>query len=265
MVALIFDCDGVLADTERDGHLPAFNEAFAEFGLPIHWSVEEYGEKLRIGGGKERMASVITPEFAAAHGFEGEAARDDLIRRLHVRKSALFQQRAHDGQLPARPGIRRIITGALADGWTVAIASTSAEDSVRAVLLNAVGAEAAAKCHVFAGDIVPHKKPAPDIYLKVLADLHLDPSECLVVEDSGIGCRAAVAAGLTTLVTISSYTADEDFTGAVLVLPHLGDPSEPIPTGEYRGRHIELGDLCRLIDTNAIDTNAIDTNAEEQG
>lgn len=257
MTALIFDCDGVLADTELDGHLPAFNETFAEFGLPIHWSPEEYGLKLQIGGGKERMGSVLTPELAAEHGFVGSDARDDLIQRLHKRKSELFQQRAHRGELPARPGIKRIITGALENCWTVAIASTSAEDSVRAVLLNAVGADAAASCHVFAGDIVEHKKPAPDIYQLVLADLGLDGADCLVFEDSGIGCRSAVAAGLGTLVTTSTYTGGEDFTGAVLVLPHLGDPDHPIPetvgANEFAGRYIELGDISRLIDQTRLE------------
>lgn len=254
MTALIFDCDGVLADTERDGHLPAFNQTFQEFGLPISWSQERYGELLEIGGGKERMASVITPDFAAAHGHAGEEARGELIGQLHKRKSALFQEMARAGELPARPGIHRIITDALAEGWTVAIASTSAEPSVRAVLEHAVGAEAAARCHVFAGDIVEHKKPAPDIYLKVLDDLGLDPSDCLVFEDSGIGCASAVAAGLTTLVTVSTYTAADDFTGAIRVVEHLGEPGNPVPAtasaGDLGGRVIELADLARLIPAN---------------
>ncbi|MCC2593966.1 HAD-IA family hydrolase [Tessaracoccus sp. OS52] len=252
MVALIFDCDGVLADTELDGHLPAFNQAFAEFELPIRWSKEEYGRRLQIGGGKERMASVLTPEFCAEHGHEGEQARAELIAALHKRKSALFQERARAGELPARPGIHRIITEALDAGWTVAVASTSAEASVRAVLENAVGTEGAARCHVFAGDIVEKKKPAPDIYLKVLDDLGLDPADCLVVEDSDIGCRAALAAGLTTLVTTSTYTVDEEFPGAARVLPHLGDPDNPVPStpeaAEFGGRMVELADLRRLID-----------------
>jgi len=71
--ALIFDCDGVLADTERDGHRPAFNETFAEAGLPVRWSEEEYGVKLRIGGGKERMASLLTDDFVRANGLPADA------------------------------------------------------------------------------------------------------------------------------------------------------------------------------------------------
>ena len=218
MPALILDCDGVLAETEADGHLPAFNDAFAEFGLPIRWDVASYAEKVRIGGGKERIASDLA---------DAEAARD-LIKGVHARKTALFLQRVHEGALPARPGIRRVIAAVLDLGWTIAVASTSAEPSVRGVLEHCVGNTLAGRCHVFAGDIVARKKPAPDIYLKVLDDLRFDPAECLVVEDSGIGVRAALGAGLTTIVTVSTFTAADDFTGASLVVDHLGDPGHPL-------------------------------------
>jgi len=218
MPALIFDCDGVLADTERDGHLPAFNAAFAEFGLPIQWDADTYHRKLQIGGGKERIASE----------FNDASLQSELIKQLHARKTQLFTDRVDAGLLPGRPGIARLIGEVRGLGWTVAVASTSAEASVRAVLAHVVGAELAAGCHVFAGDIVAHKKPAPDIYLKVIDDLGLTKSGCLVVEDSGIGTTAATTAGLTTIVTVSSFTADEDFTGAALVLDHLGDPDLPL-------------------------------------
>lgn len=241
MPALILDCDGVLAETERDGHLPAFNQTFREFGLPLEWSEDEYGEKLKIGGGKERMASSLTPEILVQQGAGDDAGRTDLLRRLHARKTELFQERVKAGLLPTRPGIRRTIMAALERGWTVAVASTSAEPSVRAVLEHAVGTEAAGRCHVFAGDIVDRKKPAPDIYLKVLRDLELEPEHCIVIEDSGIGCRAAVEAGLTTVVTTSHYTHDDDFSGAARVLDDLGDD-----TGD--GRQVLLADLETLLD-----------------
>ena len=218
MPALIFDCDGVLADTERDGHLPAFNAAFAEFDLPIQWDDATYHQKLQIGGGKERIASE----------FNDGSEQSELIKELHARKTQLFTDRVDAGLLPGRPGIARLIDAVRSLGWTVAVASTSAEASVRAVLTHVVGEELAKGCHVFAGDIVAKKKPAPDIYLKVLDDLGLNPSDCLVVEDSGIGVAAATAAGLTTIVTVSSFTADEDFSGAALVLDHLGDPAVPL-------------------------------------
>ena len=245
MPALIFDCDGVLADTERDGHLPAFNAAFAEFGLPIHWDEATYAEKVKIGGGKERIASELPDADGSA----------ELIRQLHARKTQYFTQRVGDGLLPGRPGIHRLISDVLGSGWTVAVASTSAEPSVKAVLGHAVGPELAARCHVFAGDIVARKKPAPDIYLTVLDELGLDPAGCLVVEDSGIGVQAAVAAGLTTIVTVSAFTAEDDFAGASLVLNHLGDPGNPLtviaaPAGVRPEQMITVPDLEHLIATN---------------
>ena len=255
MPALVFDCDGVLADTERDGHLPAFNLAFAEFGLPISWDDPTYAEKLKTGGGKERIASAFTPDVVASAGLSTDADEQAaLIKRLHARKTQLFTERVEAGLLPGRPGIHRLIAEALAAGWTVAIASTSAEASVRAVLRHAVGQDSYAQCHVFAGDIVAHKKPAPDIYLKVLADLALDGKECVVVEDSGIGVEAAASAGLTVLVTVSSYTAGDDFSHAAIVLPSLGDPGRPFgggplrkpPTFAQQG-YVALADIAHLI------------------
>ncbi|MGV8850444.1 MAG: HAD-IA family hydrolase [Propionibacteriaceae bacterium] len=255
MPALIFDCDGVLADTERDGHLPAFNLAFAEFGLPITWTDAVYAQKLRIGGGKERIASAITHEILANAGLS-QYPEDHalLIKNLHARKTELFTERVEAGLLPGRPGIHRLVAEALAAGWTVAIASTSAEKSVRAVLRHVVGPDSYARCHVFAGDIVAHKKPAPDIYLKVLADLRLDAGECLVVEDSGIGVEAAVGAGLTVLVTVSTYTHSDDFSQAAVVLPNLGDPGHPFTGAPLRKPpelaqqgYVALSDIAHLI------------------
>ena len=249
MPALIFDCDGVLADTERDGHLPAFNQAFAEFGLTVRWDEAAYAEKVKIGGGKERIASELDD------GNE----RTDLIKQLHARKTQLFTERVDAGLLPGRPGIHRLVADVLGRGWTVAVASTSAEPSVRAVLEHAVGTELAGRCHVFAGDIVAKKKPAPDIYLKVLEDLDLDPAACVVVEDSGIGLAAARAAGLATIVTVSAFTADDDFTGASLVLSHLGDPGNPLtviatPAGVRPDGMVTPAHLEQLLATNQEET-----------
>lgn len=223
---LIFDCDGVLADTERDGHRPAFNQAFREFDLPIEWSEEVYGEKLQIAGGKERMASELTPEFVAAQGLpadpEGQA---ELLATLHKRKTAIYTEMVAAGRLPTRPGIRRIITAAQDAGWTLAVASTSAEPSVRAILEQAVGPERAARFDlVLAGDVVPKKKPAPDIYLLALERLGARPDETLVIEDSRNGLLAAIGAGLRTVMTVNGYTEEEDNSEAVLVVSSLGDP-----------------------------------------
>jgi phosphoglycolate phosphatase-like HAD superfamily hydrolase len=156
MPALIFDCDGVLADTERDGHRVAFNATFEEVGLPVSWSVEEYAEKLTIGGGKERMASLLTDEFVAANGLPSDPeGQTQLLADWHGRKTARYKAMVGEGLLPGRPGIKRIVAEAAQAGWTLAVASTSALESVRAVLEHAVGDELAARVSVFAGDIVP--------------------------------------------------------------------------------------------------------------
>ncbi|MCY7403580.1 MAG: HAD-IA family hydrolase [Cryobacterium sp.] len=225
MPALIFDCDGVLADTERHGHLPAFNATFVEFGLPVQWSEEEYAEKLHIGGGKERLTSLLTPEFVQAAGLPTDPAEQrEAVASWHRRKTQIYTDLIASGTLPARPGIARIVDEAATAGWMLAVASTSAEPSVRAVLQHAVGPSLAAQFQVFAGDIVAAKKPAPDIYVYALENLGLTEDEAIVIEDSNNGLRASCAAGLRTVVTVSSYTADEDFEPAALVVSSLGDP-----------------------------------------
>jgi HAD superfamily hydrolase (TIGR01509 family) len=228
--ALIFDCDGVLADTERDGHRPAFNQAFAEAGLGIVWDEDEYARRLKIGGGKERIASL----------FDDAGERADEVLALHKRKTAIYKDIVRSGALPARPGIARIVDEAIAAGWTLAVASTSAEESVRAVLEHAVGEANAARFAVFAGDIVPAKKPDPAIYLLALERLGIAPEDAIVIEDSRNGLLAAVGAGLRCVVTLSTYTTDEDMSEAVLVVPSLGDPGTD-------GRVVTLADLeaCR--------------------
>jgi len=226
VTTLIFDCDGVLADTERFGHLPAFNATFREFGLPVQWSEAEYGRLLRIGGGKERMASLLTPAFVEAAGLpvdtDGQAAE---LARWHKRKTAIYTEMVAQGTLPARPGIRRIVAAAQDAGWTLAVASTSAEPSVRAILDYAVGIERAQRFDlILAGDVVEHKKPAPDVYQLALDRLAVPPETVLVIEDSRNGLLAATAAGLRCLVTVNGYTEQEDSHEAVLVVSSLGDP-----------------------------------------
>lgn len=245
MRTLIFDCDGVLSDTERDGHLPAFNQTFREFGLPVTWSEADYGEKLRIGGGKERMASLLTERFVREAGLPTDReGQQREVARWHRRKTELYRQRVLAGELPPRPGVRRLIEEALAAGWQLAVASTSAEESVRAVLEVAAGKEGAARfAAVLAGDLVARKKPAPDIYALALDRLRATPAETIVIEDSRNGLDAASALGLTTVITINDYTAHEDFAAAALVLDHLGDPGSPLRVLENRSRARPVGQL----------------------
>jgi HAD superfamily hydrolase (TIGR01509 family) len=259
VTTLIFDCDGVLADTERFGHLPAFNATFREFGLPVEWSAEEYGRLLQIGGGKERMATLLTPAFVEAaglpHDAEGQAAE---VARWHARKTAIYTEMVAAGGLPPRPGIHRIISEAQDTGWTLGVASTSAEASVRAILDVAAGPERAARFDLLlAGDVVARKKPAPDIYLLAMERLGVAPDDGLVIEDSRNGLLAAIGARLRCLVTVSDYTANEDFSEAAMVVTSLGDPDGEATrvianqSGASPGGWITLHDLEACLPTQA--------------
>lgn len=217
--ALIFDVDGTLAETERDGHRLAFNAAFKEAGLAWHWDVALYGELLAVTGGKERMtryAGSHAPELAAKAGF------DNLIRKLHVLKTEHYVQLVQAGRIPLRPGVGSLLREARAAGLGLAIATTTSPENVSALLRASLGPDAEGWFAVIgAGDVVPAKKPAPDIYLWVRERLGLPAASCLVVEDSVNGLRAARAAGLPTVVTQAQYTRGQDFSGALAVLPDL--------------------------------------------
>ena len=221
MKAIIFDCDGVLADTERDGHRVAFNKAFARKGLPVEWSVELYGELLEVAGGKERMR-----HYFDNYGWPPDVAdKETLIKELHKLKTEYFMQIIESGQLPLRPGVARLVDEAIAANIALAICSTSHERAVNLVADVLLGPER--KAHfstILAGDVVSKKKPDPEIYNLASDRLSLDPSECVVVEDTRIGLLAAKAAGMHCLITTNDYSKDEDFTEADLIVSELGDP-----------------------------------------
>lgn len=221
--ALILDCDGVLADTELDGHLVAFNQVFEEIGAPFRWSAEEYSQLLKVGGGKERLLSFLAAHPEYAWGTPDETAA--RVAQIHKRKSDVYVELVASGALPGRPGLARLVEEALDSGWQVAVASTSAEKSVEAVLHSVVGPQIRSRMSgVFAGDIVPAKKPAPDIYQLAVRELGRTPDEVVVVEDSGAGAAAAAAAGLSHVVTVSHFTAEDAFPAATTVVDHLGGP-----------------------------------------
>jgi HAD superfamily hydrolase (TIGR01509 family) len=251
---LIFDCDGVLADTERDGHLVAFNQMWRENGVNWQWTVDQYAEKLKIGGGKERIASLARDaDFRAAFQVPGtEDAWQAIVAGWHRRKSEIFKDLVMSGAMPGRPGVKRLTRDALDQGWTLAVCSTSAQASVQAVLDSVVGKDLSARfAGVFAGDIVKAKKPAPDIYNYAAGRLGLAPGDCVVVEDSRNGLQSAAAAGMTCVITYNALTRGEDFSEAALVVSSLGDPGEPATVAANRSQARPSG-LVTVADLEAV-------------
>lgn len=222
--AFIFDVDGTLADTERDGHRIAFNQAFADAGLDWHWDVPLYGALLAVTGGKERMRYYLDryrPEWPRPADLSG------LIARLHAAKTEHYTTLLAKGGIPLRTGVARLLAEARAAGIRLAIATTTTPENVTALLQHSSVPQMLDWFEVIAaGDVVPAKKPAPDIYHYALQKMRLTPQDCLAFEDSENGLRSAAGAGLRTVVTINDYTRDHDFRGAALVLDQLGEPQQ---------------------------------------
>lgn len=216
--AIFFDLDGVIVDTERDGHRVAFNRAFAEFGIPAVWSEELYGELLKVGGGKERMLAYFASAKGSAHAPANLA---EAIPKLHARKTALFIDLIEHGNMPLRPGVRRLMQEANAEHVRIGICTTS-NDAAAAAVVNRLLAGVSVD-FVLAGDVVAAKKPDPEIYTLALRRTGLTADECVVVEDSQNGVLAANGAGLAVLATVNGYTASEDLSAASAVVTCLGE------------------------------------------
>lgn len=251
--AVIFDVDGTLANTERDGHLVAFNKTFTNFNLNWHWSNELYGELLRVTGGKERILHYIEkhqPEFELPEGEE----LSSWIAKMHADKTKCYTDIVATGATPLRTGVKRLIEEIRNANIRMAIATTTSPENVTS-LISSTLPEGAEKWFevIAAGNMVKTKKPAPDVYQLALEKMELSSSECIALEDSNNGLRSAQAAGITTVITDNEYTRGENFTNAALVLDSMGEPDQPVTVlaGETYGEEYLTVDLLEKVLQNS--------------
>lgn len=241
---MIFDVDGTLVDSERDGHRVAFNLAFEEFGLPYCWSVEEYGDLLRTTGGQRRI-----DRYLAGQGVPKDE-RAKLAPDLHRRKTAVMSGLVHEGRVDVRPGARRLLDELASAGVTLAVATTGSRGWVEALLerlLPGVTFDV-----VVCGDEVEARKPDPEAFTTALGKLGTTAATTAVVEDSYEGLAAATSAGLRSAVVVNGYTKDHDLATAALVLDGFGEPGAPAEVladraGTGCSGVLDLASLARII------------------
>lgn len=250
--AIIFDVDGTLADTE-EVHRQSFNEAFAEFQLDWNWSHEEYTDLLAISGGRERLRS-----YAHAHLKPRPRAKAlrELAADIHARKSAIYRDKLNNGHIALRPGVQRLLDEARLYNLHLAIATSTSSANVD-TLLGKLLKQAPSQIFetIVTSDIVVDKKPDPAVYQYALAELGLMPDHCVAIEDTVNGNRAAIAAGLKTVITTHRFTRHHDFSGAALVLDQLGERNKPftILSGDAHGAsYVDIDLLDGLLSGNRL-------------
>ena len=235
--AVLFDVDGTLSETERYGHLVAMNEAFTAVGLDWCWSAELYGELLKVTGSTERLGHYVKTYKPAYEHINNNL--DELITEIVKHKNANYKRIAESGEIPLRPGVERVLREVHASDIRMGIATTTTPQNVDALLMGNIGGDALDWFEVIAaGNVVPDKKPAGDIYTYALEKLNLKPEECLAIEDSENGVRSALAAGIPVLVIESEYSTGHDLSGAALIVDEWGGVGQAMNVlqGDAMGR-----------------------------
>jgi HAD superfamily hydrolase (TIGR01509 family) len=267
--ALLFDVDGTLADTEPQGHLPAYNEAFRELGLNWRWSPELYRELLLLPGGQERIIEYLRKYDPTLGDHRAEIERDAKawVERVHKAKSRYFRRLVSTGKVTLRSGVRRLIIEADQAGLRLAIVTNASRSSLEPFLEYTLGKELSERIDfIVSGEQVAHKKPAPDLYQLALLKLGLRPAECMALEDSSMGLVAATSAGIPTLITVNEDTRHHVFEDAVLVVDRLGEPNEPfrVLQGEPGTDHyVTLRLLQELLQRVEAESSAEEAAEEE--
>jgi HAD superfamily hydrolase (TIGR01509 family) len=242
--ALLWDVDGTLAETERDGHRVAFNRAFEAMGLPWRWDERAYGPLLRVSGGFERLMHDLASRPGAPADPDERAA---LARAIHARKNAYYADLVRSGAIPLRPGVAALLRECREQGVEMGITTTTSRANVDALLTVHLGERwqdwfAVVVC----GEDVRRKKPDPEVYARAIAALDLDPCQALAIEDSPDGAAAATGAGVPVIVARSAYFADAFIDGAIAVGPGLHTHEAWQPALTQAGEQLETVGLRDL-------------------
>ena len=242
--AILWDVDGTLAETERDGHLPAFNRAFEALGLPWRWSEARYGELLAVAGGRERLLHDLQSQPQAPPAGPQRLA---LLDRIHRLKNQYYAAIVSAGALPLRAGVAELFADCAAAGVPMAITTTTSAANVAALLGAHLGAGWRTQfAAVVCAEQAPLKKPNPQVYLRALQILDVAAVDALAIEDSPAGIAAARAAGIDVVVVRSFYFADIDASAALSAGPSLGSSRGWRPLAGAAGDdRITLRDLVR--------------------
>lgn len=256
--ALMFDVDGTLADTEPQGHLPAYNRAFRDLGLDWRWSKPLYRQLLLQPGGRERIEHYIQQHEPELGTHKEEVARDlgAWISEVHQLKSKHFRRRLKSGHVTLRPGVRRLMLEAVDQGLQLAIVTNASKASLKPFLTHTLGEDLRQHISVVvSGGQVANKKPAPDIYQLACEKLGRNPRECIALEDSAMGLQSARSAGIAVVITVNADTRHQDFSQALLVVDKLGEPDDPVtllhqgvPMPHNAPDHVDLQLLMALLE-----------------
>jgi HAD superfamily hydrolase (TIGR01509 family) len=241
--ALLWDVDGTLAETERDGHRVAFNMTFEQFGFDWRWSVERYGELLKVAGGRERMlADFVTHDDVPADPRE----REELAATMHRQKNIFYAELVHEGRLSLRPGVTDLMEDCRRSGVLMGITTTTSRSNLEALMSVQFGDDwRESFATVVVGENVRRKKPDPEVFEIALSELALTPAEAIAIEDSPAGVAAAKAASIPVIVTRSTYFADAPMPGAAAVGAALDRSAgwKPAPIGENGHSRITIDDI----------------------
>ena len=247
LTAIIFDMDGTLANTEEI-HRQAFNESFREFDLPIDWEPDEYARLLSVSGGRQRIYN-----YLKKHNLGNRSDKLDFAREIHNRKSEIYRNKLKAGHLPLRRGVLRLIREARKNRIRMGIATSSSLKNIHTLINTTIGSRGLKYFDsIVSCDLISEQKPSPAAYQFALAELGANPENCIAIEDTTNGNRAALAAGIKTIITTHEFTVDSDFTGASLVLDDMGEPEHSfnVLSGEnHDHRYLDL-ELMRKILVN---------------